>query len=159
MQFRFVVKQELFKIPLFTLAMKRTSYIPIDRRGEKAALRSLMTAAERLKAGKSLVIFPEGTRSPDGKLRRFKIGAFILAMRTGVPIVPVGISGSHKVLPKKSLKIKGGDITVRIGRPIQPHNFSNKDELCRAVWREVATLLDPDQRPAGSGEPDPGRAA
>ncbi len=147
-QFRFVVKQELFKIPLFAMAMRRTGYIPIDRRGGKAALKSLLTAGERLKAGKSLVIFPEGTRSPDGRLRPFKPGAFILAMKMDVPVVPVAINGSHKILPKGSLKIRSGTIGVRIGDPIKPADYPDKGRLCAAVWHAVSELLDPEQRPA-----------
>ncbi len=155
-QFRFVVKQELFRIPLFSTAMRRTGYIPIDRRGGKAALRSLLAAAERVKAGRSLVIFPEGTRSPDGRLRRFKPGAFILAKRTGAPVVPVAIIGSHRVLPKGSLRIRAGrKVVVRIGVPLSPEDYPDKEGLASAVWQAVASLLPQEQRPQEGPEVPP----
>ncbi len=150
-QFRFVVKQELFRIPLFGAAMRRTGYVPIDRRGGRAAVKSLMEAAQRLKAGRSLVVFAEGTRSQDGRLRRFKQGAFVLAHRSGVAVVPVAIVGSHRVLPKGSLRIRAGKrVKVRIGEPVDPKEFERKEELAQAVWERVAGLLPEDQRPAGS---------
>ena len=95
-QFRFVVKKELFKIPLFGLAMRRAGYVPIDRSGGKKAVSSLREAALRIRSGTSVVVFPEGTRSPDGRLLPFKSGALLLALKAEVPIVPIAIKGSHQ---------------------------------------------------------------
>jgi len=149
-QFRFIVKKELFKIPLFGLAMRRTGYIPIDRSGGKAALKSLKDAAQKIKNGVSVVVFPEGTRSPDGRLRPFKAGSIFLAQKADVPIVPVGISGSHRILPKGSLKMRPGHVIVRIGSPIsasRQYNGLSKEELTKIVWQHVCQLLDDDNRP------------
>ncbi|OCC16431.1 1-acyl-sn-glycerol-3-phosphate acyltransferase [Dissulfuribacter thermophilus] len=144
-QFRFVVKKELFKIPLFGLAMKRAGYVPIDRTGGKKAVKSLRAAVRRIKSGTSVVVFPEGTRSPDGKLLPFKTGALLVALKSGVPIVPIGIKGTHKILPKGSLWVRPGEVQVSIGRPIDTTLFQGrdaKDELVRVVRQEIARLID-----------------
>ncbi len=153
-QFRFVVKEELFRIPLFGLAMRRAGYIPINRKGGKAAMASLKRAAETVKKGTSVVIFPEGTRSPDGRLRPFKTGAILLGLKAGRPFVPVGISGSHRILPKGEVLPKGGEVVVRIGRPMEaPSRLDAKgrEELVARIWTEVSRLLDDDNRPAPAG--------
>lgn len=144
-QFRFVVKKELFKIPLFGSAMRHAGYIPIDRSGGKAALRSLHEAAERVKNGASIIIFPEGTRSPDGRLRPFKMGGILIAIKAGCPIVPVAISGSHNVLPKGSLRVRPGRIKVTIGLPVQtmgPKGPIPKDIVTKEVRDSVSAMLE-----------------
>ena len=144
-QFRFVVKQELFRIPLFGQAMKRAGYVPIDRSGGKNAVKSLREAVRRIQAGASVVVFPEGTRSPDGRLLPFKGGVLLLALRAGVPIVPVGIRGSHKVLPKGSLWVRSGTINVSIGIPIDTREYQGrgeKERLVKRVQKAVAELVD-----------------
>ena len=149
-QFRFVVKKELFKIPLFGFAMHHAGYIPIDRSGGKAALRSLQEAAERVKKGASIIIFPEGTRSPNGRLRPFKTGGILIAVRAGCPIVPVAISGSHNVLPKGSLRIRPGRIKVTIGPPVQTVDTKGpvpKDIVTKEVWESISSMLNEENRP------------
>jgi len=144
-QFRFVVKKELFKIPLFGFALHHAGYIPIDRSGGKAALRSLQKAAERVKKGASIVIFPEGTRSPDGRLRPFKMGGILIAIKAGCPIVPVAISGSHNVLPKGSLRIRPGRIKVTIGLPAQtvgPEGPIPKDIVTKEMRDSISSMLE-----------------
>ncbi len=153
-QFRFVVKKELFKIPLFGQAMRRAGYIPIDRSGGKAALMSLKKAAEAIRNGTSVVVFPEGTRSVDGRLKPLKPGAIVLAIKSGCPIVPVAISGSHRVLPKGRLRIRPGKIKVRIGQALETTDKGrarNKEEVSRKLWQAICNMLDPDNRPE-SGE-------
>ncbi|MGB9712014.1 MAG: lysophospholipid acyltransferase family protein [Dissulfurimicrobium sp.] len=139
-QFRFLVKKELFKIPLFGQAMRMAGYIPIDRSGGKTAVLGLRDAAKRIREGTSIVVFPEGTRSSDGRLQPFKIGGIKVAIESGCPIVPVAISGSHKVLPKGSLMIRpGGIISVSIGRPIDPKG--SRDDLTKEVWDAINAML------------------
>lgn len=138
-QFRFLVKKELFSIPLFGTAMRRAGYIPIDRSGGRAAVLSLKKAAQRIKEGTSIVVFPEGTRSPDGRLQPFKAGGMQLAIQAGCPIVPVAISGSHEVLPKGSLTLKPGLITVAIGKPIDPNG--SKDDVTKKTWDAINAML------------------
>ena len=144
-QFRFVVKKELFKIPLFGFALHHAGYIPIDRSGGKAALRSLQEAAERVKKGTPIVIFPEGTRSPDGRLMPFKVGGILIAIKAGCPIVPVAINGSHKVLPKGSIRVRPGRIRMTFGLPVQtvgPEGPIPKDIVTKEVWDSISAMLD-----------------
>jgi 1-acyl-sn-glycerol-3-phosphate acyltransferase len=126
-QFRWLAKDTLFKIPLFGWAMKRTGYIPINRSNPKQAYQSLLQAAKKVNEGTSVVIFPEGTRQDTETLGEFKKGGFILALKSKKPIVPVGIQGSARVKHKKGLKITPGIIQVVIGKPIPTEGYHTKD--------------------------------
>lgn len=147
--FRWIAKKELFALPVFGQAMHRVGYIAVDRSHGRQAVKSLDDAAARIAAGKSVLIFPEGTRSADGRLQEFKAGAILLAIKAGVPIVPVGFNGSHAVLPKGKLLARAGEIVLRIGRPIPTQGFSAKDKhrLAEDLHRAVAELLDPTSLP------------
>ena len=143
-EFRFVVKEELFRIPIMGMAMKAADYIPIKRSGGKAALRSLSKAARQIKAGASVVIFPEGTRSPDGRLAPFKPGGFLLATRSECPVVPVAISGSNRILRKGSFVAHPGTVKVTIGKPVPVQKEGRKlkrEELMHETWHAVDTML------------------
>jgi len=144
-QFRFVVKKELFKIPLFGFALNHAGYIPIDRSGGKAALRSVQEAAEKLRKGTSIVIFPEGTRSTDGRLMPFKVGGILIAVKAGCPIVPVAINGSHKVLPKGSIRVRPGRIKMTFGLPVQTVDTEGpipKNIVTKKVWDSISVMLE-----------------
>ncbi|MBT1076394.1 lysophospholipid acyltransferase family protein [Geobacter grbiciae] len=118
-RFSWLAKEELFRIPLFGSAMRRAGYIPVDRSDGRKALRSLDAAAKRIRAGASVIVFPEGTRTLDGSLLPFKKGGFILAERAGVPIVPFTINGSMRVNPRNTCNlVRGAEISVRFGAPI-----------------------------------------
>jgi len=146
--FRWMAKKELFEIPVFGRGMRRAGYIPVDRSRGREALKSLREAARRIANGTSVIIFPEGTRSPDGKLKPFKTGAMVLAIKSGVPVVPVAIRGAHEVLPKGRLLCRPGHIAVTLGDPIDisAYKTGQKQELARRLHDEVAALLE-----AGSG--------
>ena len=116
-QFRWMAKIELFRIPLFGLAMRRAGAIPVDRSSRRNSVISMRQAVARIAAGTSVVIFPEGTRSPDGTLQVFKTGSFTLALQAQVPVVPVAICGSGEVMPKHSRWICGGHIHLNILPP------------------------------------------
>lgn len=136
-QFRWTVKKELFRIPLLGLAMKRAGYILIDRGNHEKAVRSLKVAAERIRQGTSIVIFPEGTRSFDGELQYpFKKGGFHLAIQSGVPIVPITVVGTREILPKHKMRVKPGKITMNIGKPV---NSQGKDlsSLMEEVYKSI----------------------
>lgn len=136
-QFRWTVKKELFRIPLFGLAMKRAGYIRIDRSDHQKAVQSMEEAAEKIKSGSSIVIFPEGTRSRDGNLQYpFKKGGFHLALQSGVPVVPVAVLGSRVVLPRHSKKVTPGTITMRIGKPIDPQGH-DVSALMEEVYKAI----------------------
>jgi 1-acyl-sn-glycerol-3-phosphate acyltransferase len=117
-QFRWLAKEELFRIPFFGRAMRKCGYIPVNRSDPREGIRSLRQAAKQIKAGASVVIFPEGTRSVDGLIGGFKKGGISLALRAGQPLVPVSISGAHRALPTHSLRVRPGPIKVVIDAPI-----------------------------------------
>jgi len=135
--FRWLAKKELFKVPIWGTAMRRAGYIPIDRSHGRQAIKSLEEAAQRIGAGTSVIIFPEGTRSRDGKIHDFKAGAMLLAIKSGVPLVPVAIIGTYAILPKGKLLMRPGKVEIRVGHPIETKNCSSKDK-----HRLAATLHD-----------------
>jgi 1-acyl-sn-glycerol-3-phosphate acyltransferase len=144
--FKFILKQELMGIPLFGLAMKKAEYIGLEREEPRKAIKSLIEAAEKIRKGASVVIFVEGTRSPDGNLLPFKKGGFNLALRSGCDIVPVVIRGSHRIVPKGSLKINSGTFDLHIGEPIPTKGLSKRDtpELMGRVRAAILSqLADP----------------
>lgn len=147
--FRWIAKKELFNIPIFGLAMRKVGYIAIDRSRGREALKSLSQAARRISAGSSVLIFPEGTRSRDGRLQPFKSGAILLAIKSGVPVVPIGFNNTASVLPKGKLLPRGGKIVIRIGKPIPTTNFTTKDKqkLAAVLHDRVAELLDEQHQP------------
>lgn len=138
-QFRWIVKKELFHIPLFGKAMRSAGYIEIDRQHHEKAMKSLDTAARKIREGNSLMSFPEGTRSKDGEIKPFKQGMFYLAIKSGVPIVPISIIGAREIMPKRSLQVKPGKIVMVIDRPIDVTNFSieNRQELIDMVRKVI----------------------
>jgi 1-acyl-sn-glycerol-3-phosphate acyltransferase len=142
--FRWIAKKELFRIPVFGQAMHRIGYIPIDRSRGRQALKSLDEAAQRIAAGSSVLIFPEGTRSEDGRLQEFKAGAALLAIKAGVPIVPLGFNGSSEVLPKGRWLPRPGKIVIRIGQPIATGEFKagDKQRLTETLQAAVSDLLE-----------------
>ncbi len=140
--FRFVAKAELLKIPVFGRAMRSAGNISIDRRKAKSALAVYGDAAEKIRSGLSAVVFVEGTRSPDGDLQPFKRGGFQLAIQAGVPVVPVYLSGTNRVLPSGSMKLRPGPVVAALGRPIETGGLApaDREELSDRV-REAMELL------------------
>ena len=151
-RFRWVIKRELTKIPVFGWALASTGAIAIDRSDPKQSVQTLQKATDKLKGSWSVVIYPEGTRTPDGRLGHFKKGAFMMAVQTGIPILPVTSNGAFKVLPKKTVWFRPGHITVTIGDPIVTAGLTEKDvpELMERARAEVNKNLDPDYDPFGS---------
>ena len=142
---RFVAKKELGGIPIFGRAWHACGHIAIDRDDRRSAIESLDRAAERVRTdGLAITLFPEGTRSADGRLQDFKKGAFALATKSGFPIVPVGITGTRHIMPKGSFRVRGGPVRVRVGDPIDPALFgeNGRDELRAQSWAAVALLID-----------------
>jgi 1-acyl-sn-glycerol-3-phosphate acyltransferase len=134
-QFRWLAKKELFGIPIFGAAMRSAGYIEIDRNNHEKAMQSLDRAAQSIREGKSVMTFPEGTRSRNGEIKPFKQGTFHLAIKSGVPIVPITIIGSGEIMPKRSLKIKPGKIKLVIGKPIstKDYDIERRQELIDRV--------------------------
>jgi len=142
--FRWMAKKELFQVLLWGPAMRAAGYIPVDRSRGRQALKSLAAAARKIAGGTSVVVFPEGTRSPDGNLGTFKAGGIQLAIKAGVPIVPVAVSGTYGILPKGRLLVRPGKVHVAVGEPIAVDERSQKDkhELTEEVRRQVVALLE-----------------
>jgi 1-acyl-sn-glycerol-3-phosphate acyltransferase len=146
-----LLKESLFKFPIVGQAFLLARFIPVNRKERDSALESLDKAIESLKAGQSFLIYPEGTRSPDGRLQDFKKGAVVMAIKAAVSIVPVACSGAHRVMEKRSLEIHPGEILVEFLDPIDAsdYSFEQRDDLNRKVHDALAAGLPPDQRPIG----------
>ena len=146
-----LLKESLFKWPIVGQAFTLAHFIPVNRGDRESAIASVERAAEAMKAGQSFLIYPEGTRSPDGRLQEFKKGAVALAIKAGVPIVPVLCSGAQKIMAKRSLVIRPGEILVEFLAPIDASKYAwdERDALRRHVHDVMAAGLPPDQRPMG----------
>lgn len=125
---RMVAKAELFKVPLWSQAMKSSGFVPVHRGQRDRALQDLRLAQAALARGINIWIAPEGTRSRDGQLLPFKSGGFLLASSAKIPILPVTIDGTRNILPAKALEfVKGVEVRVSVGKPIRSQNYSRKD--------------------------------
>ncbi|MGD0625503.1 MAG: lysophospholipid acyltransferase family protein [Thermodesulfobacteriota bacterium] len=118
-QFRWIAKAELFRLPFLGWAMSRIGYIPIERDSPKKAYRSMLQAAEKVRKSVSVMIFPEGTRSPDGNLQPFKKGLFLIALKSQAPILPIAIRGTGKIMQKGGWRIHPGKVDIIIAPPIE----------------------------------------
>lgn len=143
-------RKSLFDIPIVGLAFRLAKFVPVDRENRDAALASVKEAVGYIREGFSFLVYPEGTRSADGRLRRFKKGSFVLAIEAGIPVVPVSCAGAHRIMKKNSLIIHPGKVTVKFGKPIDASAYTveQRDELAQRVHDAVASLLPPDQQPA-----------
>lgn len=142
-RYRFVAKKELAEIPIYGKAWMACGHVSVDRGNREAAIQSLDQAWREVHEEKlTMVLFPEGTRSPDGKLKTFKKGAFVLAVQGQVPIVPIAVVGSRDVMPKGRFRISKGEITLRIGTPIPTKGSTIRDRnrLLKASWNAIAEL-------------------
>jgi len=142
--FRWLAKAELFKIPIFGQAMRRAGYISIERKDRRSAFESLKKAAKIIRNGVSVLIFPEGTRSKDGSIASFKKGGFLLAVDSGVPIVPIIICGTREIMHKDRLVIKPGNVTLEIRKPIETSAYTrkSKDDLMKTVRDAICESFD-----------------
>jgi 1-acyl-sn-glycerol-3-phosphate acyltransferase len=146
-----LLKESLFKWPIAGQAFTLAGFIPVNRGERDSAIASVEKATASLRRGQSFLIYPEGTRSHDGRLQDFKKGAVVMAIKAGVPIVPVACSGAHRVMRKRSLKIYPGEILVEFLDPIDSskYSFDERDALNDRVHDAMAAGLPPEQRPIG----------
>jgi 1-acyl-sn-glycerol-3-phosphate acyltransferase len=154
-QIRIVFKKELTRLPIFGWAMKLGGYISIDRGDSREAIGSLERAAQEIRAGSSVLLFPEGTRTRDGRMQPFKRGAFALAVRSRVPIVPLTVNGSFSILPRKGLRIKPGNIEVIAHPPVVTNGCNGREgemQLMERVRSAIASGYIEPARPANSGK-------
>jgi 1-acyl-sn-glycerol-3-phosphate acyltransferase len=139
-RYSFVAKAEIFRVPLFGGAARAVGTIPIERENRKAAFQSYEEAAARMKGGRNVVVFPEGTRGPSYALRPFKKGPFVLAIAAGAPIVPTLIHGTIEVLPRSSLWLRAGRVDVHLLEPVPTAGltYDARDALARDVYDRLA---------------------
>jgi len=140
---RFMAKVSLFKVPVFGQGLRAAGFIPIDRKDRSKAKDSLDLAAERIRKGNSIIIFPEEHRTLTGELQAFQRGAFVLAMRGGLPLVPMAIHGTYQAFPPRRWAVRSGPVRVTIGEPIQTAGLSirKRDELMSAMRSQIAEML------------------
>lgn len=141
----FIAKKELFNIPFFGWGIKALGHIAINRRSARSARHSIIAASRIIKNRPhvSLVIFPEGTRSADGRVHEFKQGSFALALASGLPVLPVAIDGTYQALPKHNLLTKPARVTIRVGDVIRPapEDKHNKHQLALAAHQQILAML------------------
>jgi 1-acyl-sn-glycerol-3-phosphate acyltransferase len=144
-----IAKKELFRIPILSFGMRQAGFVPLDRSNRKASAASVDAAIRELKSGLSFAVFPEGTRSLDGRLGPFKKGTFLMAIQAGVPVVPVSLIGTQHLLRKGHWSVQPGDVTVRFGAPVDAalYKIDQRSALLARVEALVADGLPPDQRP------------
>jgi 1-acyl-sn-glycerol-3-phosphate acyltransferase len=136
-----MVKKELFNFPVFGKAMRMASLVPVDRGNRDAGIAAVRAAAEVVKKGIHMFIYVEGHRSYDAKLLPFKKGPFYLAEECRVPVVPITVSGTHHVMPKRRFSIKPGIITMTYHKPIEPAEFGDREALMEKVRAAINSGL------------------
>jgi 1-acyl-sn-glycerol-3-phosphate acyltransferase len=136
-------KHELTSVPVVSSIFELADFIPLDRSHHDDAIRSLAKGVEALRAGRSLLTAPEGTRSPDGRLQSFKKGIFVMAIEAHVPIVPVAVIGAAEALPKGRSIARPGEIVVRIGEAIATDamSYEDRDRLRQEALDRLRSLL------------------
>jgi len=150
MDLRWVMKQELRKVPVIGVSCEALGHVFVDRSNRQAALASLDAARERIHSGTSILFFPEGTRSRDGVLKPFKKGAFNMALDLQLPILPVTINGTREVLPAGTLQLTPGDVhvTIHAAIPVQGFSETDLDDLAHDSRRIIASALRGERAPA-----------
>jgi 1-acyl-sn-glycerol-3-phosphate acyltransferase len=147
-----LVKRELFRIPILSTAMRMAKFVPVDRADKEAAAATVDVAVGVLRTGLSFAVYPEGTRSPDGRLRPFKKGISAMAIQAGVPIVPVSISGAQHLMRKGEWVMRPGEVVVRFGPAVDASQYTmeRRAELLARVEELVAAGLPLDQQPVSA---------
>ena len=141
-----LVKKELFRVPVLGTGMKMASLVPVDRSDREAAIESVNAATAVLRQGLHMLIFPEGTRSRDGRLLPFKKGPFHLAINAGVFIAPVTLLGTYELWPKSRFALRPGRVAVVFHQPIDPRSHPDRDSLMKAVAETIESALPVERR-------------
>ncbi len=141
---RFIAKKELFRIPFLAQGMRAAGMIAIDRGNSAKARETINKAVDIVRSGVSVIIYPEGTRSRDGNIHRFKKGGFVLAILGHIPIAPMVIYGSFNIMQKKSLKLGKGHIRIEFLKPITTQSYEMKDrnKLVQIVYEQITGRFD-----------------
>ena len=141
-----LVKKEVFRIPILGTAMKWAELVPVDRGDREAAIESVNAAIRVMQCGLHMLVFPEGTRTSDGRLLPFKKGPFHLAMDSGAPVVPITVLGTFESWPKTRFALRPGTATVVFHEPIDPRAFPDRESLMEAVREKIVSALPPERR-------------
>lgn len=151
---RFMAKVSLFKIPIFGWSIGRAGFIPIDRKNRRTAVKSFDLAADRIRMGNTIVIFPEEGRSREKQMRPFQRGAFLLALKSEQPILPIAVDGTYEVFPATRWRVTPGVVTIRCGTPLPTAGLTlrdkdrllteSRDQIQRMLFGEAAGARPPD---------------
>jgi 1-acyl-sn-glycerol-3-phosphate acyltransferase len=143
-----LLKKELMSIPVLGTAMRMAKFVPVERGSRRdAATASVAAAGDALRSGLHILVFPEGTRSRDGRLSVFKKGPFFLAQQTQAPIIPIAISGTQDLMRKGSSAIVPGAAHIQVLPLIEPESYATREDLMRAVRKAIADALPPEMQP------------
>jgi len=142
---RFMAKKSLFSIPIFGWALSRAGFIPIDRKNRRSAVKSFDLAAERIRKGNTIVIFPEEGRTRERTMKPFQRGAFLLALKSEKTIVPIAIDSTYDIFPAGRWSVTPGKVTIRVGTPIETagRSLRNKEELLVEARTQIEQMLFP----------------
>lgn len=142
-------KQEFFRVPVLGRAMRLRGFVPIDRKNRERAIEAVEQAIRSLQAGRSFLVFPEGTRSPDGRLQPFKKGAFMMALKAGAPIVPISLSGASQVMRKGEFAIHPGRVRITFHDPVATEGCAvdDRERIMESVRQAILSGLTAEERP------------
>lgn len=148
-----LAKKELFRIPILGPAMRIHGFVPVDRQNRERAVQAVEEAVVKLRGGRSFIAFPEGTRSRDGRLQPFKKGVFVMAIKAGVPVVPVSVSGSSRIMQKGKAAIQPGTVRISVHEAIPTEGLTMEDRgaLSQQVRAAILNGLEPDELPIEEG--------
>lgn len=141
---RFLAKRSIFRVPVLGWSIRAAGFVPVDRGNRARSVATVEAALRLLEAGRSVVVFPEETRTRTGELLPFKSGAALLALRSGFPLLPVGIAGTRHVLPRGTLQMSPGRVGLSIGTPLEVagHSARERNEVTRQLRQAIAELRD-----------------
>jgi 1-acyl-sn-glycerol-3-phosphate acyltransferase len=148
--FLFMAKESLFNFPFIGWNLKGGGHIPVNREDKRSAVKALAEARRKVQAGKSVLIFAEGSRSHGGEMRKFKSGAAHLAIKTGATVVPIGIRGSAEALPRGTIQVRPARIRVRIGEPLRATDFDGAEDLTAVLQGRIRKLTGEDVMEEGA---------
>jgi 1-acyl-sn-glycerol-3-phosphate acyltransferase len=145
-----LVKKEFFRVPIIGSGMTSVGFIRVDRKNREKALDAVERGVLALKAGKSFLVYPEGTRSPDGRLQRFKKGVFFMALKAGAPIIPISVSGSNRIMPKGKFVMRPGSVRITFHDSIATEGLTpeDRDIIIDRVRQAILTGLTKDEWPS-----------
>lgn len=145
-----MVKKEFFRVPIMGSAMKLVGFIRVDRKNREQALDAVQRGVLALEAGRSFLVYPEGTRSLDGRLQKFKKGVFVMAVKAGAPIVPISVSGSNKIMPKGKFVVRPGSVRITFHNSIATESLTveDRDVIIERARQAILTGLAKDEWPS-----------